>query len=505
MRIDARSWQVHLARVGLMLAIYVSLVSTLATSLRFGAPGLGFFTGIVWLNVSFMTLLGIGFFSTAVSEEKEEDTLGLMQMAGIIPLGILLGKIGGRLFQALLLIAVQYPFTLLAITMGGVTSAQVRCAFAGLTAFMLLLAGLGLLCSTVAPRNRTASGLMTLGLLIYVAIPYSAGTLLQYLVSIDLFPRDSLWGMLLTEISSVCLPLQIPSILASTFGESLWSTQVISNVVVAAVCFLASWALFSRCTRDASTEAVSRGLLAHKTSRFRWLAPGRPRFNPFLWKDFHFVGGGYPMIVARFLFYLALFGLSILLSEIWWGQRGWQGQFPMKMAIKLYQSLLLFIITLETAILMTRTLHEEVRGQTLAALVMLPESLTAVVYSKLAGTLLAGLPGIVCMACACLMTKAGQHHTSEFFEVAAGWFFLSHFVLVPHLSMVLAMYMRWGCVPLGIGGGIGAISICGWYISTFGVGPNDSIVWFTACFLFLVSIACHFWVVRRLPIVAVRG
>ena len=99
---------------------------------------------IVYLDVTFMTLLGIGFFSTAITEEKEEDTLGLMLMAGISPLGILAGKTGGRLWQALLLVIVQYPFMLLAVTMGGVSGAQVWAVTVALLAYMVLLAGFGL-------------------------------------------------------------------------------------------------------------------------------------------------------------------------------------------------------------------------------------------------------------------------------------------------------------------------------------------------------------------------
>src|SRR6185312_9394696 len=103
------------------------------TSFMFGAPGLHFFRGIAYLDATFMTLLGVSFFSTAITEEKEEDTLGLMLMAGISPVGILLGKSGSRLIQALLLVTVQYPFMLLAITLGGVTQYQIWCAYVALS------------------------------------------------------------------------------------------------------------------------------------------------------------------------------------------------------------------------------------------------------------------------------------------------------------------------------------------------------------------------------------
>src|SRR5258708_7655032 len=156
LRIDARAWSTHLARLGLVGAIYFSLCFALLTSFMFGAPGLRFFEWIAYLDATFMTLLGIGFFSTLISEEKEEDTLGLMLMAGISPLGILIGKSGGRLWQSLLLIAVQYPFVLLAVTMGGVMNAQVWAMTLALLAYMVFLVGFGLLCSTLARRSQTA-------------------------------------------------------------------------------------------------------------------------------------------------------------------------------------------------------------------------------------------------------------------------------------------------------------------------------------------------------------
>ena len=81
LRIDARAWPTHLTRLGLIAAIYFALCMTLVTWNRFGAPGLRFFEGIAYLDVLFMTLMGFGFFSTPITEEKEEDTLGLMLMA----------------------------------------------------------------------------------------------------------------------------------------------------------------------------------------------------------------------------------------------------------------------------------------------------------------------------------------------------------------------------------------------------------------------------------------
>ena len=119
LRGDSRSVWVHLAWLFLLLVIYIALWFAQVQADYLGAPGRNFFRYVIYLNAIFVTLLGVSYFSSAISEEKEEDTLGLMTMAGISPLGILLGKSTTRLFQVFLLLALQYPFTLLAITLGG--------------------------------------------------------------------------------------------------------------------------------------------------------------------------------------------------------------------------------------------------------------------------------------------------------------------------------------------------------------------------------------------------
>lgn len=502
LRVDSRSWQVHLARFGLLVAIYISLAFAFATIGRFGAPGLRFFRAIVWLNVAFMTLLGVGFFSTAVSEEKEEDTLGLMQMAGISPLGILVGKLGGRLVQALLLIAVQYPFNLLSVTMGGITTNQVRCAFIGLTAYLVFIAGLGILCSTVAPRSRSAASMMILGLLTYVAVPYAATQFHRILVIDGNLTADSWAANLLGKIAETCLLLQINFILISSFADSPWTIQVVSNVVAGALLFVTSWVLFPICTRAPSTAHTSRGWVPVRKRTWMWgFAPGRPGINPFLWKDFYFVGGGVGMIFARTGFCAALLAVSVLLGDVWW--KG-GGAYPFQYSIGLYQVLLLCMLATETALLAVRVFQEEIRGQTLATLIMLPESTTNMIYSKLAGALIGTLPGFGYLTATVLMA-GGRQNISDFLERPAGFFFLSNFVLVPHIAAVLSLYLRWGCVPLGIGFAIA--SLFGWVsvFEAFRVGPGDSIVWVATVIAAFICVSSHLWVVSRVPVLAARS
>ena len=271
LRVDARSWPPHLARFGLMAAIYIALCSAIWNARWFGAPGLRFFHGIAYLNVSFMTLLGVSFFSTSITEEKEEDTLGLILMAGISPLGILIGKSGGRLFQALLLMAVQYPFTQLAVTMGGVSQAQVSAAFLGLSAYMILLAGFGALCSTISSNNRGASMWMILGLLTYSFVSLIAANFLAHLARSGIGAsqiQSNPWLTLLDHISRFSVFNQLETILTTGFGETLWSWQVVSNSVTGIGCFGLAWALFGVCSFNPAAEASTRGLVARGARTF---------------------------------------------------------------------------------------------------------------------------------------------------------------------------------------------------------------------------------------------
>ncbi|HBL47256.1 MAG TPA: hypothetical protein DDZ90_28105, partial [Planctomycetaceae bacterium] len=65
-------------------------------------------------------------------------------MAGVNPISLLLGKSLPRLVSALILLSIQFPFTLLAITLGGVTFTQVLATYATLGAFLIGLSNLGL-------------------------------------------------------------------------------------------------------------------------------------------------------------------------------------------------------------------------------------------------------------------------------------------------------------------------------------------------------------------------
>src|SRR6188508_1110713 len=119
LREDVRLKMTYFTRVGLVAVILLFLLSTTDAFGWTNAPGLRFFGTVVFINFFFIVLAGFSYFASAITEEKEEMTLGLLRMTNLDPLSILLGKSTSRLIGALLLLVAQLPFTLLAISLGG--------------------------------------------------------------------------------------------------------------------------------------------------------------------------------------------------------------------------------------------------------------------------------------------------------------------------------------------------------------------------------------------------
>ncbi len=508
LRVDARALSPHLTRMGLLGAIYFSLCYSLTTSFMFGAPGLRFFQGIAYLDMTFMTLLGIGFFSTSITEEKEEDTLGLMLMAGISPLGIIAGKSGGRLWQSLLLIAVQYPFVLLAVTMGGVMHTQVWSVTVALFAYMVFLAGFGLLCSTLASRSQTASAWMVLGLLIYFVVPSFAATwAMSHATWIinqrGITPPPTLWWRLIEGIGDICVFHQMGKILSTGFHETAFSIQVITNALTGVFCVVLSWLFFGVATRSPTTEIVSRGLVT-RSRLIPLFSAGRTWINPFVWKDFYFVSGGAGMLLIRIAYYggLSLLALAIE-NKNDPNAMSWFGSIFLLFWVS---------VTIDAARVLSRSMQDEVRGQTLASLMMLPRSANGIVYSKFAGAMLGWLPDPVIGLIFMVVSPAMREGIEQMFNeqngvdsIAVFAMLILYFALIPHFAAFFALYVRWGAVALAIGMTIGTyfvlmmgINIC--ILVTGGMRPiSTPSLLFTgvSVALLCICLACHIGLLLR--------
>lgn len=423
MRMDAQRIPLHLVRLlfvfGIYFMMWMSQIDTFS-----GAPGMRLFGGILFMNSALIALGGVGLFSTAITEEKEEETLGLMMMAGISPLAILLGKSTSRLAQALLLLAVQFPFTFLSITLGGVAVRQIFAAYLTLLALTVLVANFGLLASIICRRSSTAMQVSTLFLIAYAFLPTFSPTVFPHWV-----------------LSSSAFE-QLISIQATNFHAPLISPQVISNVVAAFVFFLLAWWLFPYFALTDDRGLPARGLISQKSSRRRWMSAGRAWSNPLIWKDYYFLAGGLSRallyVTACTLLWLVLSAGSAV-NSTWFSNSN--------EVLGMHLGIMVGLLILQTARYASRLFHDEIRNQTLTSLIVLPRSLQNISYSKLGGCLLGLWPLLAIIAIDITLLPDGW---TTFFQMIAHSGFWGAMILLSfflHLTVLLSLYMKWGALP----------------------------------------------------------
>ena len=444
LRLDARQLRNHLFRLAFVGFIYVCLLLATFQSAVLAAPGLTFFNQIAWLNLLFITCAGIGFFSSAITEEKEEDTIGLLQMAGLNHLGILLGKSTSRLIQVLLLLVVQFPFMLLAVTLGGVTNHQIMAAYVDLLAYTVLLANVALVCSVIFQRGGNAAAFTTILMVLYVVAPLVASRMLIDLRAMQ-WTTSLLWKAriftTLEWIQDSCVLYKLRDVMSTGFSEPLLTVQVISNICVGVVCFGLAWLLFGPRVNQTTQGTVSRGTLLKSTSRMKFLSPGRCWKNPFLWKDFQFIGGGNLMLVGKFVVYIAiLIGVASVASI----PKNWFGMTKADIN-SVYCLIMIAILILESCIYASRIFHDEIRMQTMSSLLMVPRSIPYIGYSKTVGCILGLIPAFTCLAIA--MLGLPSTITDRFFLSiidARFWAMVMTFLIFLHLIALLSLFIKWG-------------------------------------------------------------
>lgn len=449
LRLDARLLRTHLFRLAFAAMIYITLVQAHATSLSLGAPGLRLFESLSYLNLALITLAGVSFFATAISEEKEEETLGLLKMAGINPLGLLLGKSTSRLVGALLLLVVQFPFTLLAITLGGVTLEQVVAAYCSLAAYLILLANLGLLSSVVCRRSGNASAMTVALLLIYYLAGWEMTALQLGLRNGGVIaaggPADNLLAALAETGQKSTIWVRMQEITSTGFAAPVVGVQVVSNVLLALAAFLASWVGFNFFT---GVRPVRAGLSS------RWLALGkmlpgyfrrhRPGRDALRWKEFHYVTGGWPLVFFKFFVYgVIVVGIVLI------GHHYYQADITRTSPVAALAMLLCLVV--EASIYSSRIFHDEWHDRTLALLMMLPIRTPHIVYSKIVGCLPALAPAFFWLVVISISWPRGSQEALNVLILPSRWFGVLLIVLLLTLTAFFSMVVRWGALPLAVG------------------------------------------------------
>ncbi|MFH1421429.1 MAG: hypothetical protein ABIH42_01740 [Planctomycetota bacterium] len=357
-----------------------------------GAPGLQFFISIAYINTVIITIAGISYFSSAISEEKEENTLGLLRMTDLSSVSILLGKSTTRVIGALLLLVIQIPFIMLSITLGGVTVMQIISAYISLAAYTIFVSSLALVCSVICKTSRGAGSLTFLFLSIFFFIPF-----LFDLVFIILGTPVLSGAGFSNSINSIRTLLaqtspyyQLELIMATGFKGSIINVQVISNIIFGIILFLLAWKIFNFVTRQEIDVSPGRGLVAKRTSRLPFLSPGRAwQSLPLCWKEFYFHSGGWLVLIIKFILICGVFTLILTLSDCNLKQSCDREKFGV-----LVMFMMSFAAFIEMLFRTGRMFGNEIKEKTLPSLVMLPMSIQKIAFQKILAGILTFIPSL---------------------------------------------------------------------------------------------------------------
>ncbi len=500
LREDARTKFTPISRAALVLVILFFITVNQRNFAAQPAPGLTVFYMVMMVNLFGLVLGGITAFCSAITEEKEDDTLGLLRMTNLSPLAILFGKGISRLVSGALLIVAQLPFTILCVALGGVSATTIWKGYEVLLCTLFFLCNLGLLMSVLSRRTGMAVALAVLiGAVIYVGVPmyYSLGFA---------WGRGGLGAApgIAQQAAGYVMsnnPLYQLTMLLQGGGRGFFPTSgnpLIFNGVLGTICFLLSWGLFGRfCSgRAESVPSRKNGKTGGKSLRIP-----RPGSWAIAWKDFWFLIGGRRGLIYRFIGYgVLVFGFAkMMLSSSPYMQS--------KDIAGMMIWLALFGLGIELQLGAARIFGIERKGLTLSSLVTLPVPLARVVWQKVIGCLASLIPG---MCFVVLGLAIVPDYLDDFVEMLSRggyrtWMFiymLSHIIAMPLLICWLSLKMRRGAVASGIAIGVIWNVLFGVLLDNLSRYNSSGYFMFNSVVLAVVSVVLIRAIAKALPRVA---
>jgi ABC-type transport system involved in multi-copper enzyme maturation permease subunit len=476
LREDTRSSMMVWARSGMAVAILFVMLQ-FRTSRLFGAAGRDFFEAVVAINAVFICVAMLSYFAGAITEEKEDGTLGLLRMTNLNPLTFLLGKSTSRLCGALLLLLVQFPFALLAVTLGGLRWEQVFACYTILAAFLFFGANVGLLGSVLGRRTPIAA--MITGV---IAAAFVLGGEFAEGVFESIFFRSWQTEPALAGIVEFWQRASIPRALGEVLYTRTpgWSPVGTTMLLIAGGCvaFAFAWLLFDRFCVDDSAVTASR----FGPRSLRWLGfffprnHGRARtgsrLEAVVWKDFQFMHGGWRIAAVKIVGYF-IGAVWLLFDEYGrnekWGLRSpelllasadlrnwefqWDQYFPT------LAGMTFAALCAEALFAASRIFRSERNQRTLSGLAALPHDLPELISAKRRAVVLSMLPvgGFFTVSLiGALGLNLGDYLTGNRsgFLLFFGSLFLiwtvGQFFLNLRLVAWFSLRMKWGGLPFAL-------------------------------------------------------
>ena len=463
LRVEARSLWTYLLRLGLVAVICLILVGTWLSGMNSNAPGLSFFKSVMTINVILVIGVGITYFSSAITEEKEEMTMGLLIMTGLSPFSVLLGKSTSRMLALLLLLVAQFPFTLLSITLGGVSMDQVVTFYVTLISTAVFVGNLGLFCSVYCQRARGAAVMASLLFILLLLSPVLLMGISYLCVQMGwaspesaLVAKLSWWrdGLLGASPFTRLVEIQI-----SGFSGSPFELQAISNLIAGVVFFFLSFAIFNWRSREQKVASPSRGWVARNSFPIPFFTAGRPGRWAMVWKDFTFLVGGRSGMLLKFLC-LALVGAAAYGLIYHFTLEGNPARFRVS---QVYEGTAWFIFwtaiigcALELSFNAGRIFKSELKWKTHSSLMTLPVGPGSIAVQKIVGCLMGIFPYLLYFGLAFIVSPDVGSDFGDFLvsEDGAGIAVLVMifvgFVFFLYLNAFYSLILKWGAFPLSL-------------------------------------------------------
>jgi len=517
LRRDSRKLSVHIVLFLFIGCIFLMVWQGNETGGRFGAPGLELFNSLIWINFIFILLAGFSYFSSAITEEKEEGTLGLLKMTGIDPLVLLFGKSTSRQILASLMLTVQVPFVYLAVTMGGLNPSQIWGAYVALAGFMFFMANLGLYCSVISDTNTNAAwNVLIFGLLFMMgwgAFYFcSKGFLVALSQESESIAYSLLWWGHHALVGEPVI-YSLSRVTSTAYDGTVVYSQAFSSLVWGTFFFRLSWKSFETSTSEETPplnsyrsdyESLNQAAKLRSltsSAKIKTLTrnkSNRPWKRAIAWKDFYFQAGGKDAQYVKFMLYTMIcimvsmarisdqnsFREALSGTAIWFG---------------------LIFTTLESIWLAGRLFRDEIRNNTWSTLLLLPQTFSQVVYGKLLGAFCSLIPAMTFFLAGALIGPdvviTNLFYTPDQFTgtLVADIFFL--FGL--HLIVYLSLLMPRGAVPVALFLSYMTLVISDEFAYEF-VATGQSVVWELLLFYLFNVVVLHFLIGKRLKSLAAR-
>jgi ABC-type transport system involved in multi-copper enzyme maturation permease subunit len=470
LREQARAKFTPIARGSIALLILLFIASNERQFTNTSAPGQQVLIMVVMVNFFAIAIFGLSTFASAITEEKEDDTLGLLQMTRLNPLAILLGKSTARLCEGLLLLAVQVPFTMLCITLGGVSLDQVLRCYAILAAFLFLLSNVALVWSVICRRTSRATSMTTLtGIVFYVGplflFPIALSSRLRRANASAWYQSISEWSMSINPVIDLTRTV-LPR------GSMPFATGSMAFSLIAGVaCFGLAWLLFAPCCNSGAEAIPQQTGKNRATAGGRRTTRSRPGRRALAWKDFHFHAGGWRGLFIRFVTYVAM-GLLF----VWWIATIERSSLRAKNVGVAFWTFGLIAFSVEVGLVSARIFGIERNRKTLGTLYTLPIGTGRLIREKVLGSLPQLFPSAAMTILGFALITMGENGRFWFSRdsnsISVWSLAVSQYVLFAVLVMYLSLRMRRAPFAVGLCIMLGSYMMTGFFSSTAGGGEK---------------------------------